>query len=122
MSKIVSRCANKIDSKFIQTIMSSIKDFSKAKEQIKNKTISQEQCEEIFKKNSENVNNLQESLAKYQNLSHDQLMSELFKEAGRLKQNGSLNESSLKMLQSTLSPMLTNEQNQQLSDILNKIK
>lgn len=102
--------------------MSSIKDFSKAKEEIQNKTISTEKCEEILKEHSESVNNLQETLSKYQNLSQDQLMSELFKEAGRLKQNGTLNESNLNMLKSTLSPMLSNEQNQQLNDILNKIK
>ena len=102
--------------------MSSIKDFSKQKEQNKNRTISQEACEEILQENPTAVNNLQESLNKYQSLSQDQLMNELFKEAGRLKQNGSLNESSLNMLKSTLAPMLNNEQNQQLDDILNKIK
>ena len=102
--------------------MSSIKDFSKAKEEIRNKTISTEKCEEILKEHSDSVNNLQETLSKYRNLSQDQLMNELFKEAGKLKQNGSLNENSLNMLKSTLSPMLSNEQNQQLNDILNKIK
>lgn len=102
--------------------MSSIKDFSKQKEQIRNKTISQKESEKILKEHPETVNNLQESLNKYQNLSQDQLMSELLKEAGRLKQNGSLNESSLNMLKSTLAPMLNSEQNQHLNDILNKIK
>lgn len=113
---------NIFDIKFIQTIMSSIKDYSKEKEQIRNKTISTEKCEEILKEHSESVNNLQESLKHYQNLSQSELMNELFKEAGRLKQNGSLNENSLNMLKSTLSPMLNNEQNQQLNDILNKIR
>ena len=61
-------------------------------------------------------------LNKYQNLSQDELMTELFKEARRLKQNGSLNENSLNMLQNTLAPMLNNEQNKQLKDILNRIK
>lgn len=102
--------------------MSSIKDFAKTKDQIKNKTISQEKCEEILKEHSASVNNLQESLNKYQNLSQDELMNELFKEAGRLKQNGSLNENSLNMLQSTLAPMLNSEQNEQLKNILNRIK
>ena len=102
--------------------MSSIKDFSKAKEEIRNKTISTEKCEEILKEHSDSVNNLQETLSKYQELSQDQLMNELLKEAGKLKQNGSLNENSLNMLKSTLAPMLSNEQNQQLNDILNKIK
>ena len=102
--------------------MSSIKDFYKAKEEIKSENINKEKCEKIFKENPESVNNLQESLNKYQNLSQDELMSELLKEAGRLKQNGSLNESSLNMLQNTLAPMLSSEQNQQLNEILNKIK
>lgn len=102
--------------------MSSIKDFSKQKEQIINRTISQEESEKILKEHSDSVNNLQESLSKYQNLTQDQLMSELLKEASRLKQNGSLNESSLNMLKSTLAPMLNSEQNQHLNDILNKIK
>lgn len=102
--------------------MSSIKDFAKTKEQIKNKTISQETCEEILKEHPESVNNLQETLSKYQNLSQSELMNELFKEANKLKQNGSLNDNSLNMLKSTLAPMLNSEQNQQLNNILNKIK
>lgn len=102
--------------------MSSIKDFAKTKEQIKNQTISQEKCEEIIKEHPEHVNNLQETLSKYQNLSQEELMSELFKEANKLKQNGTLNENNLNILQSTLSPMLNKEQNQQLKNILNKIK
>lgn len=102
--------------------MRSIKDYAKTKEQIKNNTITKEASEEILNEHSETVNNLQESLNKYQNLSQDELMTELFKEAGRLKQNGSLNENSLNMLQNTLAPMLNNEQNKQLKDILNRIK
>ena len=107
---------------FIHKIMSSIKDFSKEKERIRNKTITQEQCEQIIKENPNTFNNLQESLQKYQNLSQSELMSELLKEAGKLKQDGTLNESSLAMLKSTLSPMLSQEQNEQLNNILNKIK
>lgn len=102
--------------------MRSIKDYAKTKEQIKNNTITKEASEEILNEHSETVNNLQESLNRYQNLSQDELMTELFKEAGRLKQNGSLNENSLNMLQNTLAPMLNNEQNKQLKDILNKIR
>lgn len=94
--------------------MSSIKDF-------KNKT-SGKNYKNLIKENPDTVESLQENLKKYQNLNQQELYAELLKEASRLKQNGSLNENSLNMLKSTLSPMLNSEQNNILNSIINNIK
>ena len=78
--------------------------------------------EDIINQNSQQASNLNDTLNRYKDLSNQDLMSELMKEATKLKQNGSLNEDSLNLLKSTLSPMLTTEQNQQLDNIINMIK
>ena len=61
-------------------------------------------------------------LKKYQNMSQSDLMSELIKEASRMKQNGSLNSDSLNVLKNTLAPMLNEQQKSMLNNILNQIK
>ena len=55
-------------------------------------------------------------------MSQSDLMSELIKEASRMKQNGSLNSDSLNVLKNTLAPMLNEQQKSMLNNILNQIK
>ena len=103
-----------------------IKDFSKNYQSQNNNntknTNSNPNYEDIINQNSQQASNLNDTLNRYKDLSNQDLMSELMKEATKLKQNGSLNEDSLNLLKSTLSPMLTAEQNQQLDNIINMIK
>lgn len=98
--------------------MSSIKDF------IKNKPNEQtnDNVQTLLKDNEEKVESLQENIKKYQNFSQSELMEELFKEAGKLKQIGKLNDNSLNALKSTLSPMLNDQQNAMLDNLLKQIK
>ena len=102
-----------------------IKDFSKNYQQNTNNSKNSNpnsNYEDIINQNSQQASNLNDTLNRYKDLSNQDLMSELMKEATKLKQNGSLNEDSLNLLKSTLSPMLTTEQNQQLDNIINMIK
>ncbi len=78
--------------------------------------------EKLVNDNPEKIENIQENLKKYQNMSQNDLMSELVKEATRMKQNGSLNENSLNVLKNTLMPMLNDQQKKMFNNILNQIK
>lgn len=100
--------------------MTSIKDFLNEKKLEKNKK--NLEYEKIMQENPKKIGNIEENLNKYKNLSQNDLMNELFKEANRMKENGSLNEESLNMLKNTLSPILDSEQNKKLNEIINKIK
>ena len=55
-------------------------------------------------------------------MSQNELMSELFKEADKIRNRGGLDNNSLNVLRSTLAPMLSTEQNELLNNILNKLK
>ena len=103
-----------------------IRDFSNnyqsQKSSEKEKSGNNQNYENILNNNPQQTENLQDTLNKYKDLSSQDLMSELMREASRLKQNGSLNDNSLNMLKNTLAPMLTKEQNQQLDSIINMIK
>lgn len=97
--------------------MTSLKDF------LNQKHFKEKNTEHDFNNiPKEDVNNIEENLKKYQSMSQNDLMSELVKEAGRMKANGSLNESSLENLKSTLSPMLNDQQKNMLDSILDQIK
>lgn len=64
----------------------------------------------------------QDTINKYKDLSQNQLMSELLKQAGDLKAQGKLDNSTLNMLSNTLSPMLNAEQKQMLNDIIKQLQ
>ena len=81
-----------------------------------------ENSEQILEKNAENTKQIEENLKKYQNMSQNELMSELFKEADKIRNRGGLDNNSLNVLRSTLAPMLSTEQNELLNNILNKLK
>ena len=98
--------------------MTNLRDF------INQKNAQQESnnFEKLINEDPQKVENIQENLKKYQNMSQSDLMSELIKEASRMKQNGSLNDGSLNVLKNTLMPMLNDQQKNMLNTILNQIK
>ena len=55
-------------------------------------------------------------------LNQDELLSELFKNADKAKQSGELGESQLTDFYSKVSPMLTEEQRERLSGLIDKLK
>ena len=77
--------------------------------------------EQILKDNKEKSDEYQDILNKYKNMNSNELMSNLFSEATKLKKEGKLDPSSLNSIQSTLSPFLNNEQQTMLSNLIKAI-
>lgn len=69
-----------------------------------------------------NFNEYAETINKYKDLSQQDLYSELLKQASDLKAQGKLNPDALEKLSSTLAPMLNDEQQQLLSNIIERLK
>ena len=77
--------------------------------------------EKVLNENQEKANEYQDILNKYKNMDNNELMSNLFKEATKLKQQGKLDNSTLTNLKSTLSPFLNSEQQEMLNSLVNAI-
>ena len=74
--------------------------------------------EKILNENQEKTNEYQNILNKYKNMNSSELMSNLFSEASKLKSEGKLDSNSLNSLKSTLSPFLSDEQNEMLNSLI----
>ncbi|MBR6779207.1 MAG: hypothetical protein IKM43_03590 [Clostridia bacterium] len=77
--------------------------------------------EKVVKDNQTKANEYQDILNKYKNMDNNELMSNLFSEATKLKKEGKLNSESLDTLKSTLSPFLNSEQQDMLSNLVKAI-
>ena len=75
----------------------------------------------VMNNNKDKVNEYQSILDKYKNMDNNELMSNLFNEANKLKQEGKLDNNTLNSLKSTLSPFLNNEQQTMLNSLINAI-
>lgn len=75
----------------------------------------------IIDENQEKANEYQHILDKYKNMSNNELMSNLFSEASKLKKEGKLDDEQLNSLKSTISPFLNNDQQQMLNEIIKAI-
>ena len=75
----------------------------------------------IHDENKEQVNEYEQIINKYKNMNQNDLLSNLFCEASKLKKEGKLDNTSLNNLKSTLSPFLNNEQTQMLNNLINAI-
>ena len=71
------------------------------------------QYEKIKEDNPETVNNVEEQLKKYENLSQAELMQEFIKESKKQKQNGNLDRDKMENIKSTLLPFLNSNQQKQ---------
>ena len=69
----------------------------------------------------EKVNEYENIINKYKNMNQNDLMSNLFSEASKLKQEGKLDSSTLHNLKSTLSPFLNPDQQEMLNNLVNAI-
>ena len=76
------------------------------------------QYEKIKEDNPETVNNVEEQLKKYENLSQAELMQEFIKESKKQKQNGSLDRDKMENIKSTLLPFLNSNQQKQLDYLM----
>ncbi len=77
--------------------------------------------EKVLNNNKEKANDYQDILDKYKDMDNNELMSNLFNEASKLKSEGKLDSNSLNSLKSTLSPFLNSEQQQMLNSLVNAI-
>ncbi len=77
--------------------------------------------EKIINENQDKANEYQDILNKYKNMDNNELMSNLFKEATKLKQQGKLDSDTLSSLKSTLSPFLNSEQQEMLNSLVRAI-
>lgn len=77
--------------------------------------------EKIINENQDKANEYQDILNKYKNMDNSELMSNLFKEATKLKQQGKLDSDTLSSLKSTLSPFLNSEQQEMLNSLVRAI-
>lgn len=76
------------------------------------------QYEKIKEDNPESVNNVEEQLKKYENLSQAELMQEFIKESKKQKQNGNLDRDKMENIKSTLLPFLNSNQQKQLDYLM----
>lgn len=76
------------------------------------------QYEKIKEDNPETVNNVEEQLKKYENLSQAELMQEFIKESKKQKQNGNLDRDKMENIKSTLLPFLNGNQQKQLDYLM----
>ena len=77
--------------------------------------------EKIIQENKDKANDYQDIINKYKNMDNNELMSNLFNEASRLKSEGKLDSQSLNNLKSTLSPFLNSEQQNMLNNLVDAI-
>lgn len=76
------------------------------------------QYEKIKEDNPEVVNNVEEQLKKYENLSQAELMQEFIKESKKQKENGNLDRNKIENIKSTLLPFLNSNQQKQLDYLM----
>lgn len=94
------------------------RDFKSFAKENQNSTSKQQ---DFIKDHKEEANKYEEILNKYKNMNQNDLMSNLFSEASKLKQEGKLDASTLNNLKSTLSPFLNDEQQEMLNNLINAI-
>lgn len=77
--------------------------------------------EKVVNDNQAKADEYQDILNKYKNMDNDELMTNLFREASKLKQEGKLDSQTLNSLKSTLAPFLNNEQQDMLNSLVRAI-
>ena len=77
--------------------------------------------ENIINENKDDANKYQDILNKYKNMDSNELMTNLFNEANKLKKEGKLDSNALNGLKSTLSPFLNKEQQSMLNSLVDAI-
>lgn len=77
--------------------------------------------EKVKNENPEGVQNIEEQIKKYENLSGPELMEEFFKESKKQKASGYLDDEKLANIKNTLTPFLNLEQQQKLNELMGLI-
>lgn len=77
--------------------------------------------EKILEENKDKTEEYNNILNKYKDMDNNELMSNLFSEATKLKQEGKLDNESLNNLKSTLAPFLNDGQKNMLNNLVDAI-
>ena len=77
--------------------------------------------EKVLNQEKDKTQEYQNILDKYKNMNSNELMSNLFSEASKLKSEGKLDSESLNNLSSTLSPFLNDNQKDMLNSLVKAI-
>lgn len=80
-----------------------------------------DRVDQIKKENPEAVNNIENLIDKYSNLSSEQLFNEFINETKKGKANGTINADYINNIKSTLSPYLNSEQKNNLNNLMDII-
>lgn len=78
-------------------------------------------AEKILNDNKEKASEYEDLINKYKNMNQNDLMSNLFSEASKLKKEGKLDANTLSNLKSTLAPFLNSDQQEMLNSLVNAI-
>lgn len=79
------------------------------------------EAEKIINENKDQMSNYENIINKYKNMNENDLMSNLFFEASKLKKEGKLDASTLNNLKTTLTPYLNTQQQQMLTNLINAL-
>ena len=78
--------------------------------------------QQYSKNDQSKVNEYKTIYDKYKDMNSDDLMSNLLSEAGKLRNQGKLDNNTLNQLSTSLSPLLNEDQRKMLSTLVNTIK
>lgn len=77
--------------------------------------------EKTANQEDDKVKDYQKIIDKYKDMDQNSLMSTLFEEASKLKQQGKLDSNSLNGIKTTLAPFLNDQQKQMLNELVTAI-
>lgn len=79
---------------------------------------SEEEVEKIAKEKNINIDNIKDSINKYNGLNYDELLNEFIKLNKQKKINGETNYEEIENLKNNLYPMLNDEQKQKFNELI----
>ena len=71
--------------------------------------------------NTSSQGQYEDMIKQYENLSQDELMSELFKQSAEMKSQGKWNNAEMEKIANTLTPYLNNQQRQMLANLTQQL-
>ena len=75
----------------------------------------------VINENKDQAENYEQILNKYKDMDNNELMSNLFSEASKLKREGKLDDATLSNLKTSLSPFLNEDQQNMLNSLISAI-
>lgn len=86
------------------------------------KVDAKKEVKELKEKNKEQVENIEEKIREYENLSREDLLKEFLNVSKQQRESGELNDEKIKNIKSVLQPLLSDDQQQNLDYLLGMVK